>query len=543
MSPSPVDGYLSRKLLITVSIVTIVVVIVLFSLSFGTGVAGTKYTLRESPRPVIVDHSEAFKALNITKYEGSKSCLPCHREAVLDVFHSYHYQLQNYVDDVYGIGRVLVGSKNIYNDFCGAIFWQGEVPINFIGNATLKKPPKGFEEYKGRFIASGCSMCHGVSLGAVPSENVSEEQLTNIDCLVCHSTKYKGGPIGIKEGWRILVKTDNGFRYIPNPEIDVEELAATITSTPTKDSCLYCHAFSGGGPGFKRPNLGPELLGNVSKDVDVHMAMGLECIDCHIAENHDFRLRSSDTWSRRGGITVSCIDCHEDRHRSFLIGWFIETFHINKVACQTCHIPVIASRTPTDVRRDWSEVEFKENLLRYEPKIVLEGNVTPVYLWWNEKERYAYIYPNPVEVTENNSVILSMPVGSKEDGKIYPYKYHEAVVPFDSSKKLPIPIKVGVVFATGNNTLAFTLGGKPGGLQFSGDYITLVRYMAVNHGVKPSNEALGCFDCHGIWDTRMDWVALGYGIYPKIYFGTIIALIIVGVAIVVYLLYRRLVAG
>ncbi len=521
-------------LLFTVSLL----VIILSYLSWqSTSVFGVKFSLREIERPRIVDHTEAFKALNITTYRGSISCIPCHRDVTIDVFHSYHYQLANYVSDVAGHGEVLVGSKYVYNDFCGAIFWNGTVPINYIGNATLKKPPEGFEGYRGRFIASGCSMCHGVSLGTVPSTNLSEEQLSNIDCLVCHSTKYKGGPIGIKEGWRKLVKTENGFRYLPNPEISIEELAKTITSTPTKDSCLYCHAFSGGGPGFKRPNLGPELIGNVSRDVDVHMGSGLWCIDCHVADEHDFKLRSSDTWSRRGGDVVECSSCHEDRHTAPVTGWFIETFHIDKVACQTCHIPIIGYKTPTEVSRDWSTIEFNEKLLRYEPKIELKGNLTPVYLWWNEKDRIEYIYPEKANVSEGK-IILSKPVGSIEDGKIYPYKYHIAVVPFDEDKGIPIPIKVGVVFATGNNTLAFKLGGKPGGLVFNGKYVTLVRYMAVNHGVKPADKALGCFDCHGFWKTRMDWEALGYGIYPKVIFSAILLAIIIVIMGLIYFFFK-----
>jgi len=208
------------------------------------------------------------------------------------VFRSLHYQMLNPMSDISGKDVVYAGSKVVYTDFCGAIFWNGEVPINFIGNATLKTPPPGYGEYKGKFIASGCSMCHGVSLGLIPNMNLTNEQLENIGCLVCHSTKYKGGPIGIKEGWRVLVKINGSFRYVPNPELNIEDIASSITATPTKESCLYCHAFSGGGPGFKRPSIGPELMGRVDEGVDVHLADGLKCIDCRVADEHNYNLRS-----------------------------------------------------------------------------------------------------------------------------------------------------------------------------------------------------------------------------------------------------------
>ena len=36
-----------------------------------------------------------------------------------------------------------------------------------------------------------------------------------------------------------------------------------------------------------------------------------------------------------------------------------------------------------------------------------------------------------------------------------------------------------------------------------------IRYMSINHEVRPAEYALRCLDCHGP-DGRLDWVALGY---------------------------------
>jgi hypothetical protein len=511
----------------------------------------------DSQQSSIVDHTEMFERLGITRYEGAKTCYACHPEEVREVHSSIHYQMANRVDDIEGLtAPIYYGSKYVYNDYCGNIFYNGTVPVNWIGNVTLKVAPEGKSELVGRFIASGCSMCHGTSFGAVPKPEFTEEQLANIDCLACHSTVYKRGSLGLKEGWVVLVKTDGGYKYEPNPKIDVLELAKTITRKPTKESCLACHAFSGGGPHFKRPNIGPFLMGNVSRDIDVHLAAGLSCIDCHKFEDHKISTKSADTWAREGGITLQCSSCHPakgeapdeaasyvlPRHTSPVIGWILESIHVEKVACQTCHIPYIAKdeRYPTDVRRDWSRSEFNEKLGRWEPVIELRAMVEPVYKWYNGETRKAYIYPSPVQPVDGK-IVLAEPAGSREDegSKIYPFKYHEAVVPYDPQAMMPVPVKVGVVFATGNVTKAAQLGAAAAGLTFKGDYVTLVRYMQVNHGVSPADDALSCFDCHGFWPTRMDWVELGYGHYPKIAAAAITAALVAVVAAIVWLIYRR----
>ncbi len=454
------------------------------------------------------DHTDLFRKEGITRYEGSKSCIECHEREVQEVFHSIHYQMKSPVPDIEGREPVVHGGRLAYNDFCGAIFWQGEVPINFIGKAVLKVAPEGQEEKVGTFIASGCSMCHGTSMGLVPKDEPTPEQLGNIDCLACHSDIYLSGP---------------------------------IVEVPTKDACLGCHAYSGGGPGFKRPNLTPALMGDqVPEDIDVHIARGMHCVDCHIEEEHKFPTIAVDTWSREAENPPTCTSCHkEDQvHQRALLGWVINTFHLEKVACQTCHIPRFAKQFPTDMKRDWSHAEFVPKGARWEPLIQFEKDVEPVYRWWNEKTRIAYLYPEPATVSDGKITYLA-PVGGparrvgligwESDGKLYPFKYHETVVPFDPEKQVPIPIKVGIVFATGNTEKAIQAGAKASGLTFTGEFVTLVRYMAVNHGVEPAENALGCLDCHGLREKRMPWQELGYGHYPEIAFGA--ALLVVGLVV------------
>ncbi len=491
-----------------------------------------------APRQVgrLSDHTELFAKAGISRYEGSKSCVECHEGEVQEVFNSIHYQMAGPVDDVEGRETVRHGGRYAYNDFCGAIFWQGKGPVNFIGKAVLKVAPPGQEEKVGTFIASGCSMCHGTSMGLVPQEEPTPEQLGNIDCLACHSDLYLSGPKGVKSGQKVPVQGEDGtWRY--EVTVDLKELAPRIVEVPTKENCLGCHAFSGGGPGFKRPNLSPALMGEeVPEEIDVHLARGLHCVDCHPGEGHRFPTKTPDTWSREAGQAPTCSDCHQEVHRTAALGWVLNTFHLERVACQTCHIPRFAKVFPTDVKRDWSQAVFVEEGAKWEPKIDFEKEVAPVYRWWNERTRQAYLYPEKAPLTDGDRILYLAPVGGpvrrsgllgwEADGKIYPFKRHEAVVPFDREAGLPVPIKVGVVFATGDARKGAELGAKAAGLTFTGEYVTLERYMAVNHGVEPADRALGCLDCHGLTEKRLPWHALGYGHYPEIAFATALILVV-----------------
>ncbi|WP_457630899.1 cytochrome c3 family protein [Oceanithermus sp.] len=491
-----------------------------------------KPTLREQPEVRYADHRDAMAEVGIELYEGGKSCVGCHEDEARDVFRSYHYQMQNLVDDIERHPAVRYGGKVAYNDFCGVIFWQGRQPLSFIGWSALQDPPEGYGYLEGAFIGSGCSMCHGVGMGA-PPEPIDREptlaQLENIDCLECHGDPelYPSGPLAVEEGLKVPVRTPEGeVRYAISAEQDFDQLMRRIVAVPSKDQCLLCHAFSGGGPGFKRPNLEPSLLGHVTdENQDVHLARGLACIDCHAFERHDVALRSPDTWARGSAEVPECTDCHERRHTKPLVGWILNTFHPEKVACQTCHIPRYAKKTPTDTYRDWSRVVFDPELRHWSPEIEKGLNLRPEYRWWNEKTRIAYLYPEPASV-EDGLLIYQEPAGEiarrkslmkfQTEGLIFPFKVHEARVPYDALLQKPVPVRLGPVFSSGRLDEGIEAGARVTGLEFTGGYVTMVRYMAINHGVEPAENALFCFDCHGPTVRKMPWHELGYGRFPEV---------------------------
>jgi len=464
--------------------------------------------------PRLVDHTQYFREANVTAYNGSATCIQCHYDEVVEVFHSYHYQMESLAADIAGAPPQPYGGKRAYNDYCGAIFWNGTTPINYVGIARLKAPPPGYENLTGTLIATGCSMCHGTTMGLPPEPTPTREQLGNIDCLACHALPqvYTSGPASVKTGLREVYRAEDGsLRYRVN--LPAEALAASIIDVPASENCLACHAYSGGGPGYKRPNISPDLYAG---GFDVHVDAGLSCVDCHAGEGHAFPTRAADTWNREPGQVAACESCHSSSPHGGLLGWALNSFH-ERVACQVCHVPVIAGgRYPTDVARDWSRAVFHAEAAKYEPAIVLEGNVTPVYAWYNGS-RSALIYPSPVEPA-NGTLVYVEPLGSRDDpgAKIYPFKLHVARVPYSIVNKTLVPVKVGVVFATGNVTAAIEAGAEASGLVWDGEWATLVRYMQVDHGVRPAEEALHCLDCHGPTVRRMPWPELGYGHWPEV---------------------------
>ncbi|MEB3774832.1 MAG: hypothetical protein GSR86_07905 [Desulfurococcales archaeon] len=556
------------------AIITVAALIVIIGLASAIGEEGE--LAFEPIKPEVVDHTEFFEEANVTTYEGSKSCISCHEDEVYEFFHSYHYQMASWADDVTGKGRVLVGGRVAYNDFCMAMFLDnGTKPFNWIGYVVLKKAPEGYEDLVGSFTGlTGCSMCHGTGMGLPPSWEASEEQLGNIDCLACHADPelYVSGPKAIAKGIKNVTKDEKGrFRYVVN--LDITDIAKNIIDVPTTANCLACHAYSGGGPHLKRPNLGPDMYTGKTKDgkiFDVHIANGMSCVDCHPGSGHKFSTSSVDTWDREGerpGEKVrQCSECHSSDPHGGVTGWFLNTFH-DKVACQTCHIPYIAHGDyPTEKYRDWSATTFHPDKKRWKfsvpdpetgktDKWYLFKNLEPVYAWYNG-EREAYTFPDRVEPVKDDELNLDpvngesagvvyyvKPSGDRSDpeAKIYPFKLHRALIPYSPSEGKPVPVKVGIAFATGNVKLATEKGANASGISWDGKtYVTYVRYMQVNHGVQPAENALECLNCHGPTVRRMPWPELGYGHFPEIAFTLIlIAVIAVLVGVPYWYIKRR----
>ena len=96
------------------------------------------------------------------RWNGPGTCVACHQHQAAAVHESAHYQWQGPAP--YSVnGPVLQGKfRSAFNSYC----------INITGNW------------------GACGGCH-VGLGALPEPSVTQSQLENIDCLICHQEQYK----------------------------------------------------------------------------------------------------------------------------------------------------------------------------------------------------------------------------------------------------------------------------------------------------------------------------------------------------------------
>ncbi len=276
-------------------------------------------------------------------YKGTKTCLKCHGDEAEAFFHSQHYQWKGESPGIVNSENIKLGKLNTINDFCT------NPEASWIGMPTNSR---------GDVVSKGCSKCHA-GLGKEISSVMSQEQLENIDCLICHAAGYR----------RDLYKNDDGsFEWKPilwkNQE-GMDSVSKRI-SQPKRTMCLRCHSASGGGANFKRGDL-EYALDDPDFDFDVHMSADgadLHCVDCHAGEDHRVRGRGTDlSGTDMPDSNISCDngECHDAApHAKPLLN-----AHAKRVYCTTCHIPTFAKEDATDIVRDWSKPKYNEEADKY----------------------------------------------------------------------------------------------------------------------------------------------------------------------------------
>ena len=449
----------------------------------------TLTTLIVDTGDIILSGSHAGKLSN---FEGTRTCLACHRDKAIEVHASLHYQWKGDASEVVGLEGTQAGKLGGINDFC--IYPD----INWIGKLT---------NIHGEQKDGGCAKCH-VGLGKKPTGLASDSQLENIDCLICHSEEYK----------RTVEMVDGAYQYVPDTDkmpVSIDQAAADIT-LPSRDTCLSCHVYAGGGNNFKRGDLEAThaIASNPTRQFDVHMAStanggaGLNCLDCHTASGHKIAGRGTDLRPREMPDEVSCTQCHDQQpHENGEINK-----HLGRVNCTVCHIPTFAKQAPTDMDRDWSRpgvLVASKGL--YEPDHEKGTNVIPEYRFFNGSSHF-YKFGDTAVPGGNNSIVMSEPDGSVTDGaKIYAFKRHSAFQPIEKGglKRL-LPLKIGKFFETGDIQEAVELGVEQVGWEYSGHaFAETERYMGLFHEVAPKEDALTCNSCHD-GGNRLDFAALGY---------------------------------
>jgi hypothetical protein len=263
---------------------------------------------------------------------------------------------------------------------------------------------------------------------------------------------------------------------------------------------------------------------------DVHMGgANMQCQDCHKTAGHKIAGAYLHSVEQEG--TTDCTDCHNPQglHKTSAID-----LHLERVACQTCHIPAFSRALPTVMEWYWKEAGQdvspiptdaygKDTYDKKKGRFVWGKDVKPTYLWYNGKTRRYML--DSGDSTAQQPVTIAIPDGNIADAsaKIYPYKRMIGNQPGDAVNKfLLVPHLFGA--AAGPNaywkafnwSTALTEGAVAAGQNYSGSYewVNTVMYLGVNHEVAPKEQALDCLDCHNSARRGFDFKALGYAGNP-----------------------------
>ncbi|MEN8199066.1 MAG: tetrathionate reductase family octaheme c-type cytochrome [Thermodesulfobacteriota bacterium] len=433
-----------------------------------------------------------------TPMDVTLACLECHEDASKEVMATSHWKWEK-EQFIPGKGRVVRGKKNSFNNFCISI------------NSNWPR----------------CTSCHVGYGWKDDTFDFSDE--SRVDCLICHDTtgtyKKPGAGAGMPAGFTGNAKMDK-------KPVDLVKVAQNA-GIPTRDNCIDCHAFGGGGNNVKPGDMSNSMR-KPSKELDVHMdAKGLDfsCQQCHKTDSHDIP-GNSPIVSPGGAVTMDCTDCHGDKpHRSAPASATYNK-HTAKIACQTCHVTHYAKADGTKMTWDWSASKkgakaIKEHghkvYLPHKGKFTYEDNVVPSYAWYNGTSG-AYTIGDtidPAGVTK-----LNYPLGDKNDpeAKIMPFKIHSGKQIYDTKFNYLITPKVWgpkgdaeAYWETYDWKKASIAGMKATGLEFSGEYdfAKTETYWPINHQVDPKEKALKCISCHKGGD-RINWKGLGYAGDPMV---------------------------
>jgi octaheme c-type cytochrome (tetrathionate reductase family) len=427
-----------------------------------------------------VDHSkfEILQQRFDRPQDVTAACLSCHTERDKEVMATAHWTWSREVERDGEV--VTIGKVNLVNNFCtGANGNNGS-----------------------------CMKCH-IGYGW-NGKDFDFNEPTNIDCLVCHD--QTGSYIKRKGGAGLPSTPENETASEPAPDFNY---IAQNVGAPTRHNCGFCHFEGGGGNNVKHGDLEKALVAT-NRNVDVHMAIDgsdMSCVDCHTTDRHNIMGRLYSV-SATNDNRITCEQCHTSAPH----GDKILDKHFEKVACQTCHIPVFAKVNPTVMYWDWSKAgkrdeheqfitEFDNagsyNYLSIKGRFIWDTNVKPEYVWFNGTASHFIDTDTITEVPVKINTLFGE--ATCPDSKIWPVKVHRGRQPFDAEYKTILNMKV---FAEGPGEGAFwqdldmdtaiALGMEFNDRPYSGTYefYDTEVFWPVNHMVSPKEHSLKCNDCH-----------------------------------------------
>ena len=355
-------------------------------------------------------HVAVFRENGITGYDGPATCLGCHAQITYrdddgapvtadlmdNLTNSVHYRFFSTAHpNVYGFNGELADG-----------FAMGKInrPCPKPGSFAMTAWAENVVTADGDTLSEGCGQCHiggqhQAPLGEMmPLYRTGADERAAIDCLICHAAAYD---LNRKQ---VVTGPDGRRRWGQDRSLT----AALSVTAPSAEACLRCHQHNFGGdvyldeadPGFM-PSLTargadrPRVLHPGSKrgtpyspSWDVHAAAGLACTECHETRGHLIARGTHTTTIMANdlpGVEVDCVKCHSATpHAGQGEAGQARDAHLERLACQVCHIPSLHPDNVT--RRDFATTEFEADtgihLYHDELKLSAPGEGI-AYVWWN----------------------------------------------------------------------------------------------------------------------------------------------------------------
>lgn len=455
------------------------------------GIKLAKQAVKANKRWTTTDHSkiEILKQDFTSGDQITQACLTCHTDASMQFEKTIHWTWK-VPSEKEGIMNGKAG--HAVNNFC------------ISGNAMEDK---------------GCLGCHA-------GWNGTEGE---VNCLACHgSEKLDYGEL-FEDLASFEGDNDPGtLEIVEEIQAEIKNAVGSITM-PERDNCGECHFKGGGGDGVKHGDLDTSLT-KPNRALDVHMASegaDFTCTRCHTTVKHNIagRLYTRPAAAERKSLIdddmatkITCESCHgtlPHKTESKM------NDHVDKVACQSCHIPEYARVNPTKMSWDWSKAgqlkdgkpysikgEFgKPTYKSIKGEFTWDKNVQPEYFWYNGSFSNKGIKD---EIDPSSIVEVSHPIGDKDDpnARIHPFKVHRAQVPYDKvNKRLVAPLLSGPkgYWSSFDMNDAIARGNKTLDVDYSGefDFVDTTYAFPITHMVAPGENALNCRECHTRENSRL----------------------------------------
>lgn len=443
------------------------------------------------------DHTkfEDLKADFSSGPEVTKACLKCHTEAGHQFMENIHWTW-TYENKKTG---QLLGKKHLVNTFC----------TNARGNEGM------------------CAQCHAGYGWEDETFDFSDQN--NIDCVVCHDrtgTYYKTPPTRGNKACSIMFEGKQPIQWTK---------VAQNVGLPARENCGGCHFYGGGGDGVKHGDLDSSLI-HPDKNLDVHMdeaGANFACTQCHITNKHVWTGSRYDVIAKDKGGTgkpglrrdvATCESCHSATpHPNSNLSNIKLNDHVDRVACQTCHIPTIArGGVATKIDWDWRTAGKTKNGEGYKEKNYTQGNgehratyksikgdftygenLVPHYGWFDGQMIYTTI--DTVFDPSSGPVDINLYSGSAADSnsRIWPFKQMHTVQPYDKGNNTLVYMHLwgedeDAYWGNYDFGNAIKAGMEKHNLPYSGDYgfVETFSYWPITHMVAPKEGALSCDECH-----------------------------------------------